>query len=114
MFEMDNENFLDTEHIEYSKNRDRMNKIYAKYEGSLQADVSQVSLATLDQGTAFTTGRQLSAKAANINKFLQDWGGTTKGLGSEWIAQSDSRPGRPICKKCGKFRCCHQIYSGKI
>ena len=35
MFEMDNENFLDTEHIEYSKNRDRMNKIYAKYEGSL-------------------------------------------------------------------------------
>jgi hypothetical protein len=40
MFEMDNQNLLDNEHIEYSRNRDRMNKIYAQYEGSLQADVS--------------------------------------------------------------------------
>ena len=57
--------------------------------------------------TEFKSGRALSAKETNINTFLHAWGGTTKGLGSEWLEETEVKISRPICKKCGKYRCCH-------
>lgn len=57
----------------------------------------------------------MSAKETKVNKFLHEWGGTTHGLNSEWVSGSQtSTLARPLCKRCGKYRCCHQIYSGKV
>lgn len=80
----------------------------------LNNDVSKLSLSGLKARTDFRSGRQMSAKEANISRFLQEWGGTTKGLSSEWVRDADVKVGRPICKRCGKYRCAHQIFSGKV
>lgn len=56
----------------------------------------------------------MSQKETKVHNYLHEWGGTTKGLGSEWQEEVGKKVGRPTCMKCGKYRCSHQIFSGKV